>query len=218
MILLKGVIFDMDGVIVDSEPIHVEIEKELLERFGGKMNDEEHASFIGTTDAHMWSILKEKYNLKPSVKEIINMKREMFLNSIDKIELIDGVLDFIKGLHERGYKLGLASSNNRKSVMAIVEKFHLDKYIDVIMSGEDVNNGKPNPEIFLKTAKMMNLKPASCIVIEDAENGVRAAKAAKMKCIVIKGHNIGHQDVSSANLIIESFKEITLDQVEALYI
>mgnify|MGYP002411993360 CR=1 FL=1 len=197
MILLKGVIFDMDGVIVDSEPIHVEIEKELLERFGGKMNDEEHASFIGTTDAHMWSILKEKYNLKPSVKEIINMKREMFLNSIDKIELIDGVLDFIKGLHE---------------------KFHLDKYIDVIMSGEDVNNGKPNPEIFLKTAKMMNLKPASCIVIEDAENGVRAAKAAKMKCIVIKGHNIGHQDVSSANLIIESFKEITLDQVEALYI
>lgn len=215
---MRGIIFDMDGVIIDSEPIHVDIEKELLERLGGEMNEKEHANFIGTTDAHMWSILKEKYNLKPSVKEIIDMKREMFLNSIDRIQLIDGVLDFIKSLHKMGYRLGLASSNNRRSVMAIVEKFQLGKYMDVIMSGEDVKNGKPNPEIFLNTAKKMGLKPSSCIVIEDAENGVKAANAAGMKCIAIKGHNIGHQDLSSANIIIRSFKELSMDQVEMLYI
>ncbi len=209
---MKGIIFDMDGVIIDSEPLHYEIEQNLLNKLGGKLSEKEHASFIGTTDYNMWSSLKKRFNLVPSVEEIIEMKKELFLGKIDSIQLIDGFYELMIQLHKHGYKLGLASSNNKKTVEAIVDKFKLNNYIKVISSGEDVSNGKPNPEIFLTTAKKMNLNPKDCIVIEDAENGVIAAKKAGMKCIALKGSNIGHQDLSSADIIIESFRELSIDQ------
>ena len=211
--ILKGIIFDMDGVIIDSEPIHYEIEQNLLKKLGGKLSKKEHATFIGTTDYNMWSSLKEIYNLEPSVEEIIDMKKELFLRNIDKIQLIDGFYDFMTMLYKKGYKLGLASSNNRKSVESIVEKFELDKYIEVTMSGEDVSKGKPDPEIFLTTAKKLSINPEDCIVVEDAENGVVAAKAAGMKCIALQGNNIGLQDLSNADIIIENFSELSLEQL-----
>lgn len=211
--ILKGIIFDMDGVIIDSEPIHYEIEQNLLKKLGGKLSKKEHATFIGTTDYNMWSSLKERYNLEPSVEEIIDMKKELFLRNIDKIQLIDGFYDFMTMLYKKGYKLGLASSNNRKSVESIVEKFELDKYIEVTMSGEDVSKGKPDPEIFLTTAKKLSINPEDCIVVEDAENGVVAAKAAGMKCIALQGNNIGLQDLSNADIIIENFSELSLEQL-----
>ena len=211
--ILKGIIFDMDGVIIDSEPIHYEIEQNLLKKLGANLSKKEHATFIGTTDYNMWSSLKERYNLEPSVEEIIDMKKELFLRNIDKIQLIDGFYDFMTMLYKKGYKLGLASSNNRKAVESIVEKFELDKYIEVTMSGEDVSKGKPDPEIFLTTAKKLSINPEDCIVVEDAENGVVAAKAAGMKCIALQGNNIGLQDLSNADIIIENFSELSLEQL-----
>lgn len=106
--------------------------------------------------------------------------------------------------------MALASSNNRKTVDLIVEKFNLDKYLSVIMSGEDVKEGKPNPEIFIKTAEKLGLSPTDCIVIEDAENGVLAAKSAEMKCIGLKNPGSGNQDLSKADLVVNSFQELDL--------
>lgn len=207
----------MDGVIIDSEPLHLEIEKELLEELGGKFSEVQHDGFVGTTDEHMWETLKNKFDLEPSVEEMIEMKKERFIKNIHRIPLIDNFDTFISSLYNRGYLIGLASSNNRKAVDSIIEKFDLNKYLRVSVSGDDVIKGKPNPEIFLKAAKKMNVNPSECLVMEDAANGVRAAKAANMICIGFKNPNSGNQDLSKADLIVESYNELNPDIMKNLF-
>ncbi len=214
---MKGVIFDMDGVIIDSEPLHFKIERELLEEIGGKITTEEHKKFVGTTDYYMWSTFKKQFNIKLSVEEIISIKKKRFIENIDKIKPVDNIFDLIKALHKENYILGLASSNNKKVVNLIIEKFQLDRYLNISISGEEVSKGKPDPEIFLTTAKYMNLKPENCLVIEDAETGVIAAKTANMKCIGFQNKNSGEQDLTKADLIIDNFKNLTINDMKSLF-
>lgn len=214
---MKAVIFDMDGVIIDSEPMHVKLESEILEEFGGDYSKVDLEGFMGTTDAKMWSTFKEQFNLEPSVEELINIKRKRFIENLDYIPLVDDVLDFMAALRDHGYKLGLASSNNEDAVEAIKNKFGLDKYIEVFTNGEAVTKGKPHPEIFLLTAGQFGLKPEECLVIEDSRNGVLAAKAAGMKCVGFRNKNSGVQDLSEADLIVGSYKELTMEAMANLF-
>jgi len=206
----------MDGVIINSEPLHHKVEREIVEELGGKLSDEEVASFVGTTDYNMWSKIKKKFNLELSVEELIEMKKERFMKEIDEIQLVPNFIDFMLSLYKKGYLMAIASSNNRKIVDTIVNKFQLYKYMKFIISGEEVKRSKPDPEIFLTAAKKMNVTPSDCIVIEDATNGVKAAKAAGMKCIGLKNTDTGKQDLSEADLIIENFNELSLDTLKNL--
>ena len=214
---MKGVIFDMDGVIIDSEPIHIKLERELLEECGGDYSKITHADFMGTTDAEMWGTFKEQFKIELSVGELINIKRERFIENLGQIPLVDSVLAFMASLQSIGCKLGLASSNNESAVEAVKNKFGLEKYIDVFINGEAVTKGKPHPEIFLTAAKQMGLKPEDCLVIEDTKNGVLAAKAAGMKCVGFQNKNSGEQDLSEADLIVSSYKELTIEELKDLF-
>ncbi|MDN6194126.1 MAG: HAD family phosphatase [Alkalibacterium sp.] len=214
---MKAVILDMDGVIVDSAPLHQKVEADLLEELGGSMTREEKEAFVGTTDYHLWSTLKERYGLEPSVEEMIQMKKKRFLGEIHTISLVDGFEKVLNSLTKKGYLIALASSNNRKAVDKIVEQFQLDSYLETTMSGEDVKNGKPNPEIFLKTAAIMKVDPKECLVIEDAKNGVEAAKRAGMKCIGFDNPSSGKQDLSKADIVLKSYEGFDLDEVEKLF-
>ena len=207
---MKAIIFDMDGVIIDSEPLHIELEREILEDLGGSITVEEHSAFVGTTDDYMWSAFKEQFNIPTPIDEIIKIKRKKFDENIHRIKLIDGFWEFFQKLHSEGHPLALASSNNKNTVDLIVEKFDLKKYLKVIMTGTDVKEGKPSPEIFLKTAEKLGISPSDCIVIEDARNGVLAAKSAGMKCIGLKSPNSGNQDLSKADLVVNSFQDLDL--------
>lgn len=213
---MKAVIFDMDGVIINSEPLHQKVEREIVEELGGKLSDDDVASFVGATDYSMWSKIKEKFNLELSVEKLIEIKKERFMKEIDEIQLVPNFMNFMLTLHKEGYLMAIASSNNRKVVDAIVNKFQLYKYMKFIISGEEVKRSKPDPEIFLTAAKKMNVTPSDCIVIEDATNGVKAAKAAGMKCIGLKNAYTGNQDLSEADLIIENFNELNLDTLKSL--
>lgn len=214
---MKAIIFDMDGVIVDSEPLHFELEEKLLKELGGYIDRKEHESFVGVTDFKMWATFKEMFNLKPSVEEIIEMKGNRFIENIYKLQLLPNFLNFIHLVHDNGYKIALASSNNKRAVDEVIETFNLGKYFDFIISGEEVQNGKPDPEIFLTVANRLNVKPTECLVIEDAKNGVIAAKSANMKCIGLKGDGSGNQDLTEADLIIENFNELHLENIEELF-
>lgn len=207
----------MDGVIIDSEPWHKKIEKELLEELGGTITDEEYTRFVGTTDHYMWSTFKKQFNLHPSVDEIINIKKNKFMNQIHKIPLVNNVKNVIDAFVAEGYFIGLASSNNRNAVDKVIDHFGLTNYFQVSMSGEDITYGKPNPEIFLKTAEALKVDPAECVVIEDAENGVKAAKAAGMKCIGLNNPNSGEQDLSMADMFIDSYEELNLKDIKSLF-
>lgn len=214
---MKGVIFDMDGVIIDSEPIHVKLEKEILEEAGGDYSQIKPTDFMGTTDAELWRTLKERFHLTFSVEELIHIKRERFIANLDQIPLVDHVLAFMATLRARGYKLGLASANNKRAVEAVKDRFGLAKFIDVFIHGELVAKGKPDPEIFLVAAREMGLKPEDCLVIEDTRNGVLAAKRAGMKCIGFRNKNSGAQDLSAADLIVSSYQELTPEEIAHLF-
>lgn len=207
----------MDGVIVDSQPLHFKVEKELLKELGVDITKKEVDSFVGVTEYQMWKTIKEKYNITPSVDEMIKMKLERFLENLDEIPMVENFKEFLLTLHEQGYPMALASSNNKIAIEAIAEKFGLKDYIQVFISADDVKKGKPDPEIFLTAAKKLGVPPASCLVIEDAYNGIKAAKVAGMKCIGLQNLNSGNQNLSEADLVINNFNELNLEIIKGLF-
>lgn len=213
---MKAIIFDMDGVIIDSEPLHFQVERKLLEELGGIFDEDFHTTLVGTTDYHMWSVFKEKFNLEYSIGEMMDLKKERFIEEIHRVPLVKGFDKLVTDLYSQGYTMGLASSNNRKSVDTIIKTFSLDKYLSFSISGDDIEKGKPDPEIFLKSAEIINIPAGKCLVIEDAKNGVLAAKAAGMKCIGYRNPNSGNQDLSMADLVIDDYEALDLGVIEGL--
>ena len=129
---------------------------------------------------------------------------------------MDNFYDFMLAVYNEKYLLAMASSNTRKAIDKVMDIFSLSKYIKVSVSGEEVEKGKPNPEIFLKAAKKLGVEPKNCLIIEDTFVGIQAAKAAGMKCIGFKNPNSGDQDLSGADLVVESFKELSVDTIKEL--
>lgn len=216
--MLKAVIFDMDGVIIDSEPIHKDVEKKIFKRLGVTVTGEEHDSYVGVTSENMWNSIKQKHNLSESVstEELIEMEVKEYIGFLlqhEDIKPITGVVELINELYKNNMKVALASSSVKKSIETVVKMFKLQKYFEVRISGEDILNGKPWPDIFLETAKHLNVAPSECLVIEDSKNGVSAAKAAGMKCIGFKNINSGNQDLSGADLIIDNYADISYKKI-----
>lgn len=207
------VIFDMDGVIIDSEPIYMQVEQDLFTEVGLEVSHEEHTRFVGRSD--LWKVLKETYSLDINIEEIHKEENKRYLDIINNSfsgDPIDGVVDLIEQLHKDGIKLVLASSSEMKNIELVLTKFGLISYFDLRISGADLPTSKPHPEIFEKAAEMAETEPEQCLVIEDSENGVRAAKAANMTCIGFRNPNSGNQDLSEADWIIQSFDEFDLEK------
>lgn len=213
--MIKAVIFDMDGVIVDSEPLHYKVFMEYTKsNFGLSISDEEYNTFIGTTNLHIYSTLQQKYGIEGDLESLIEDYEEKcldFLLSSKSEKPIQGVDVLVKNLHKNKIKLALASSSPKKSINAILGLFDLDQFFDVKVSGQEVEHSKPAPDIFLRAAELLRVSPQECLVFEDSRNGVMAAKTAGMQCIAYHNPNSGNQDLSQADRIIENFAQIDLN-------
>lgn len=212
---MKAIILDMDGVIIDSEPKHFEIEMKLLEELGGSISVDKHKQFVGTTDYYMWDKLKNQFNIKMPVEYIIDIKRERFNKSISSLSLIPNFMDFIESVYNKDFLIALASSNTRSSIDKVIKSFKLDKYLNYSISAEEVKNGKPDPELFLKCAEILDIKANNCLVIEDSEAGVEAAMSANMKCIGLRSNK--SQNLAGADLVIDNFNEINIDIINKIF-
>ena len=209
--MIKAVIFDMDGVIIDSEPLHYKGFMDYTSsKFGLTISDEEYNTFIGTTNHHLYSTLTRKYPIEGELAELIEEYEEkcneFLLSSTERP--IHGVDILVKNLHHNKIKLALASSSPIKCINMVLDMFDMNKYFDVKVSGREVANSKPAPDIFLRAAELLNVCPEECLVFEDSQHGVAAAKAAGMKCIAFYNPNSGKQDLSRADMIIENFAEV----------
>ena len=209
---MKAVIFDMDGVIIDSEPIHFETDMETMKYLGCNISIEELEKYVGTTNEYMIADIKKNYNIKKSVEEIINYKVEMVKNKIvqSDLEPIEGIRELLIYLKKKNIPAAIASSSPKEFINVVVSKFKLQEYFKYIVSGEEVESGKPAPDVYIETAKKLGISPKECIVVEDSKNGVIAAKAAGMKCIGFQNINSGNQDLSKADIIVNSIGEIKL--------
>ena len=184
----------------------------FFKKLGADISIAEHQTFIGISATKMWTYVKDKFNLSHSIDELKELEKELKHTTLKETNLVPtfGVLDFLEFLKQKDYIVTIASSGLKKNIELILQKLDIVKYFDFIVSGEQVQKGKPEPDIFLRVADHYNRHPKDCIVIEDSTNGVLAAKAANMFCIGYYNPNSGNQDLSKADTVIDNFKDQNL--------
>lgn len=211
--MIRGIIFDMDGVIVDSGHLHLKAWQEFLARYGRPHTKEEFKKYFGVINFELFYLLLPELP-KERHMELDNEKETLYRKYAD-LELLPlpGAKSLIKRLYEEGFKLIVGSSGNPKNIEFNLKKLDLFEYFAGYVSSHDVKFGKPNPEVFLKSAQKLGLKPEECVVIEDAHHGVQAAKSAGMKVIAITStHDKGK--LIDADLIVDSLDEITIEKIK----
>jgi len=216
---LKAVLFDMDGVIVDTEPLHRKAYYQTFDGLNIEVSDELYSTFTGASTQKVFETIIEKFNLKNSAEELMCKKRAAFKNYFYKdseFDLVPGVRNLIEHYHQNEIKLVLASSATRTTIDMVFEKFGLNEFFVGKISGADLKESKPHPEIFLLAAEIAKEAKENCMVIEDSTNGILAAHRAGIFCAAYRSQNTFQQDYSLADILVSDFKELELNKIQIL--
>ncbi|NTV23954.1 MAG: HAD family phosphatase [Nanoarchaeota archaeon] len=204
--MIKGIIFDMDGVIIDSNHFHFENWQEVFEkRYHVKIDEKEFASRLGESGKHFTEYFLEKYKVKADINELYALLYGEYMKRRDSVKLKPGVIDTLKILKPK-YKIALATGADKEGAAYTIVTHGLTDYFDFVIGGNEVKRAKPDPEIFLKAAEMIKIPPEQCCVIEDAVFGLSAAKSAGMLAISIPDKMTLCQDHSIADIHLNSIK------------
>lgn len=211
------VIFDMDGVIVDSEYTFLESKTAMLHSEGHLVDESYHYQFMGTTAEFMWEKMKEELQLQKSVSayiEEMNRRRKALITR-DGVKAIPHVQTLIRQLAEANFQLGVDSSSPKKEIEENLDQLQLRNYFTEIVSSEEVARSKPFPDVFLKAASLLGTNPQQCIVIEDTINGCKAAKAAGMYCIGFANPAFPAQGLPADQTIID-FRDLNVQELKTI--
>ncbi|MBX9692110.1 MAG: HAD family hydrolase [Cyanobacteria bacterium] len=202
---IKAMIFDMDGTLVDSEPLHLMAYQTVLRPLGVEFGENSNQKYLGMKDSEIVVDIGRAFSLSISTDELLQRKDDCFYALAEKeARLIEGVLETIESAREAGLKLAVASSSSMQTIRFITQTLNILQHFDELISGDDVKRGKPAPDIFLLAAARLGLSPSQCIVIEDTDAGVLAAKGAGMTCIAVPCAATEHQNHSEADARIPS--------------
>ena len=209
---IKGVVFDLDGVLIDTEGLQIKAWIKVLKDYGiflPEVSEKDLLSFRGKSAEFIASQLKKRYGLKVQEKELVRKRDKYILKVYQKreIKLMPQAKEALK-FFRFFYQIALASTGSKKEILIKLEKSSLKKYFPVIVSREDVKRGKPAPDIYLKAVKKLKLKPQNCLAIEDTQYGVESAKSAGLFCFAIPNNFSKNQDFSKADKIFHSLKEV----------
>ena len=208
---LQCVIFDMDGVIIDSEEIHKKAYYETFISIGVDVSDQLYKTLTGSSTINAFQKLVSHFNLDLNPEELVLIKRAKYVNFFENdptIHLVKGVEEFIKHSFNKGYTLILASSSAMVNIDRVFNRFNLNSYFTAKISGADLKASKPHPEIFEKAAILGKSLKEHCIVIEDSDNGVKSANDAGIFVVGYKNPLVEDQTLENADFIIESFDEL----------
>lgn len=218
--MIKTVIFDMDGVIVDTEPVHRYAYYLQFSELNIEVPEEMYTSFTGFSTKNTFQSIKNYFpSVEQEVEDLIQRKRTIFNDAFDTKEdlyLLDGVEDLIKDLYNNGIQLILASSASKVTIDRVFTRFNLHQYFTDIVSGEDFPQSKPNPAIFIHAASLSVAPKEECIIIEDSTNGIKAAKGAGIYCVGYRSAHSNMQDYSQADLVIDHFNELNAQKISQL--
>jgi HAD superfamily hydrolase (TIGR01509 family) len=206
--MIKAIIFDMNGVIVDDEELHEIAFRRVLARLGIKFTKEDFKQMcLGRTDKEGFEKLKEAYNLKENLEDLLKDKLQIYLSLVDgNIKSFPGVIELINRL-KNDYTLALVTGAIRQDADLILNHFGIKNDFSVIITGDDISKSKPDPEPYLQVIKELGVSASDCLVIEDSLAGVRSAKSAGIKCVaVLTTHE--RDDLQEADFIADTFEEV----------
>jgi len=213
--MVKAVIFDMDGVLVDSQPFHFEVDRAVLAQCGHPVSLSVVQNYAGMSNQNRWAKYKLDFDLKQSVDELIAVHVATIMEKLDAVDLqaiahIPALLELLKS---KGLPMAVASSSSYDFIYKMLDKIGIRDAFAVILSGEDMPNSKPAPDIFLRAAALLGHDTENCVVVEDSASGVAASVAAEIRCVGFRNPNSGTQDLSGANWIVSDFAALLTDEM-----
>jgi len=220
--MIKGIIYDLDDVMVNSYGLHVKATGLVLSEQGVQLDQKTlseklKSKLLGRRVIEVIRILVSHFKLKIDPKALFQRREEIFLRlAREELGLMPGVKESLNLFRNEGYKTAVASSGTKELINLVLEKFGLFHLFEEIVTAEDVRKGKPDPEVFSVAVKKLVFKPEECVVFEDATNGIKAAKKAGCKCIAIKNPHVPEQDLSKADVVVNSLNAVGLLMIRKL--
>lgn len=218
--MLKAVIFDMDGVMVDTERIHSLAYAKVLKEYGVTPVKNEYGAvqISGATTPETWEILKVRYGFKADTNVLTEKKRQVMLEALnDSVEPMEGLVILLDELSDKSIKLAVATSAQRERAELVLKKLDIERYFQTIITANDIKNGKPAPDIYIKTANEIGVDPSDCVVIEDALVGVESAVSAGMKVIAVPNEYTISMDFSKATVQVNSLADLSYSKLSELF-
>jgi len=218
--MIKAIIYDLDDLMVNSNPLHTEASDKVLQKYGvsqKKLPEHIRAKFIGMRVSDILKNLIDYFQLGVNLEDLREKRSAIFLELVrKKLQVMPGLFQSLKLFRQNKFKIALASSGTKKYINIVLEKFKVADYFDVIVSGDDVKRGKPSPETYFIAVKKLSIRPSQAVVLEDATNGIAAAKAAGCFCIAVKNSHTPKQDLTKADLILDSLTDLSLRHLRSI--
>jgi HAD superfamily hydrolase (TIGR01509 family) len=215
--VIEAVIFDLDGVLLDSEQVWDEVREKLVRERGGRWHERAQADMMGMSSLEWSRYMHDDLGLTEPPEEISSeVVRRMLDRYHERLPLIEGAVEAVERLAVR-WPLGVASSSNRELIDAALETSGLARFFKVSVSSEEVPRGKPAPDVYLEAARRLGVEPSRAAAIEDSRNGLLAARAAGMRVIAIPNRLFppGEDALSAGDVVLDSLRELTVDAVES---
>jgi len=208
--MAKAVLFDMDGLLVDSETLGITVATTICEQLGINLTNKEKQSFIGVTDEKFYRDLFRHKKVNHDVSSVLKKHFDIYEEFLrTRLKPFPGAKTLPRKLKSQGMKLAIVSGSTKKQIGIVLESLDLKEVFEVIISCDDTKSSKPDPEGYLKAAEKLRIKTKDCVVLEDAKTGIQAGKAAGMKVVGVK--NAGGQDLTEADEVVESLEGLCGD-------
>ncbi len=216
--MIKAVIFDMDGVVADTETIDFIADCNVLKSIGAVKSDKDYVRSVGMPARYTYNRILSQKNIDADVNELLNKREIEFEKALasKRLKPSVGFSELAKKLKERGYKVALASSSSGRKIGQVLSALKIKGAFALVVSANDVKRNKPSPDIYIEAASRLNLSAEDCIAVEDSETGVASAKSAGLKCIALRTEQTAEQDLSAADVIVSSLKDIKVEALDRI--
>lgn len=215
----QAAIFDMDGLLIDSEPFWQEAEIRILRPLGVPLTHADCTQTMGLRIDEVVRFWRSRYPWQsPTDEEVAKLIiQEVERLILEKGSALPGVTEVIETCKSLGMQLAIASSSFMQLISVVVKKLEIERHFSVLHSAEFESHGKPHPAVYLSAAKLLQVEPTACLVFEDSAHGVSAAKAASMTCIAVPGEHVAKEKVAHADMVLETLHQATAPVIYSLF-